>query len=120
MQTKKTLERKITPEEFYSELTNPNQHHPDNFCYIIHALNPVAKNELLLATLKHRGYDFSQEIDLLSEPERISEKIIISSSIISQDLTASWGNAFFILDVPWNNFVSMSERDCGTNVTHTM
>ena len=113
-----TLEARIKPEDFYRELTDPQTHSPVHFCYIVHALNPAAKNGLLLATINQKGYDFAQEIDLLHEPGRIAEKLLISSSIINQDHTATWGDTFFILNVPWSNFVSMSPRDSATNVTN--
>ena len=113
-----TLESRIKPEDFYRELTNPKTHDPNYFCYIVHGLNPAAKTGLLSFTIEKGGYDFKQEIDLLSEPERITEKLLISSSIINQDHVATWGDTFFILSVPWANFVSMSPRDSGTNVTN--
>ncbi|MEK6951188.1 MAG: hypothetical protein AABX13_05700 [Nanoarchaeota archaeon] len=111
------LESRVTPKMFYSELTDPRHHDPQQFCYIVHGINPVAKNGLLLAAINMEGYDFSQEIDLLCEPERISEKKLISTSIINQDHQGTWGDVFFILDVPWNNFVSISPLDQATNIT---
>lgn len=67
--------------------------------------------------MNNNGYDPRQEIDLLFEPERISEKKVISASIINQNHTAMWSDLFFILDVPWENFVSMYPEDAATNVT---
>jgi len=109
--------KKPTKEEFFSEITDPAKHDPNHYCYIVHGVNPSARTSLLLATMRNEGYDFRQEIDLLNEPHRISEKKIISTSIINQDHNATWGDVFFILDVPWDNFVSMSPRDSATNVT---
>lgn len=110
------LGARIKSEDFYRELTDPQTHDPNHFCYIVHALSPNAKQGLMLAVIRHNGYDFKQEIDLLREPERITEKLLISSSIVNQDHTATFDNTFFILNVPWINFVSMSPRDAGTNV----
>lgn len=112
----KNLETKVTPEEFYSELTDPRNHNPDNYCYIVHCLNPIVKNLLLLEIVKQGSYDCSQNIDLLYQPKRISEKKLISNNIINQGHTATWGSTFFILDVPWSNFVSMNYTDTVTNV----
>ncbi len=101
---------------FYSELTDPNLHQPNNFCYIIHALNPDAGSDLLSYAGMQNGYDASQHINLLREPHRISEKQLISASIISQDLIDTWGRVFFMLSVPWNNFLSLTPFDNDTNV----
>jgi len=111
-------ESEVRQKEFYAELTDPSEHDPSHYCYIVHGLNPMAKQHLLLATMKQNGYDFSQEIDLLNEPQKIAEKKLISTSIINQNHNATWGDVFFILDVPWDNFVSMSPRDNATNVTN--
>ena len=70
-----TLEARIEPEDFNIELTNPQNHDPDHFCYIVHAINPVAKNGLLLFAIGQNGYDFKQEIDLLHEPELVMRGI---------------------------------------------
>ena len=110
------LEARIKPEDFYRELTDPQTHDTNHFCYIVHALNPCGKLGLMLATIRNGGYDFRQEIDLLYEPERITEKLLISSSIINQDHTATFDDTFFILNVPWTNFVKLSPEDCATNV----
>ena len=73
----KNLETKVRPEDFYRELTDPCNHNPDNFCYIVHCINPSIKNNLLLLAMSNGGYDPQQEIDLLYEPERITEKKLI-------------------------------------------
>lgn len=109
-------EKKPTPEEFYRELTDPNNHDPDNYCYIIHALNSYAQVALTIFAIENKGYDPAQSIELLEEPERIPEKKLISTSIISNGHNATWGSAFFILDVPWDNFVSMSPSDSATSI----
>lgn len=111
------FESRVTAEQFAAELTDPKYHNPKNFCYIVHGINPAAHNNLMLLAMKNGGYDFKQEIDLLENPERISEKKVISSSVISENHLTTWGNVFFILDVPWENHVSMQPRDQGTNVT---
>ena len=68
--------------------------------------------------IREGRYDPSQSIDLLREPERVIDKKLISTSIISEKLRGTWGDSFFILDVPWDNFVSMSPRDSATNITN--
>ena len=104
--------------EFYAELTDPRKHDPKHFCYIVHALNPSAKNNLLMLTMMHGGYNFSQEVDLLGHPEDIVNKKLISTSIINQNHQETWGGVFYILDVPWGNFVKMSPHDRGTNINN--
>ncbi|MCB0335137.1 MAG: hypothetical protein KDD62_02495 [Bdellovibrionales bacterium] len=75
---------KVTPAEFYAELTNPRTHDPSSYRYIVHGINPEAKNGLLINVLTQEGYDPSQEINLLAEPNRIVEKKLISTSFSFQ------------------------------------
>src|SRR3989338_11305221 len=100
-----------TPEEFYRELTDPRTHDPSRFCYIVHCLNLYAQLSLLHLTLSTDSYDPSQNINLLDNPEQLADKKLISTSIINQDHTTTWGDTFFILYIPWENFVTMSPRD---------
>ena len=108
----------VTPEIFAAELTDPKHHNPERFCYLVHGLNPGAKDQLLMLALRQGRYDASQEVDLLRDPEKIVDKKLISTSIINQDHMKTWGSVFFILDAPWNNYVSMSPRDSATNITN--
>src|SRR3989344_5706107 len=112
------VEKEITPEDFYSELTDPTKHNPEKFCYVVHGIMPESYLDRLSLAIEMGGYDPSQEINLLAEPERIVDKKLISTSIINQNLHRTWGGSFFILDVPWDNFVSMSPRDSATIITN--
>jgi hypothetical protein len=107
-----------TPEEFYADLSDPRAHDPKRFCYVVHGINPYAYRDLPQFVREQRAYDPTQDVDLLKDLERIVEKKIISTSIISEAHTETWGNVFYILEVPWPNFVAMSPEMRKTLIHH--
>ena len=99
----------ISPEQFYADLTNPRSHDPDNFCYIVHAVNP--HSALSGNYMGGEESDPMQDIDLLRTPHLISRKKKISASIVSDEHMETFGKVFFILDVPWGNILDMAPED---------
>ncbi len=108
---KRFLQTPIPQERFYSDLTDPKSHNPDNFCYIVHAVNPVSQI-LLMGVIHQAGeFDHRQNIDLLRNPYLISAKKKISASVVSDEHMETFGEVFFILDVPWSNILDMDYED---------
>ena len=99
----------ILPGQFYADLTDPRSHDPNNFCYIVHAINLFSA--LFGNDMSGEEFDPRQDIDLLRTPHLISVKKKISASIISDEHMKTFGNIFFILDVPWNNILDMCYED---------
>ncbi len=107
--SKRILQTPIAPERFYSDLTDPRSHDPGNFCYIVHAVNPYSAQ--LGNYMGGEEFDPMQDIDLLRTPHFISRKKKISVSIVSDEHMKTFGNVFFILDVPWSNILDMAPED---------
>lgn len=109
--SKRFLQTPISPERFYSDLTDPKNHDPDNFCYIVHAVNPASPILLVRVIAEAGEYVPQQNIDLLRDPYLISAKKKISASIVSDEYMETFGKVFFILDVPWDNILDMDYED---------
>ncbi|MDP2905783.1 MAG: hypothetical protein Q8O22_05720 [Candidatus Omnitrophota bacterium] len=81
---------------------------PARFRFIVHALKlsddpaHLGLIERVRATGRH---DPSLEINLLKEPKRISEKPIISTSVIDETHISTWGYGGYILGVPADNIL---------------
>lgn len=89
---------------YWGQATDPSQHNPDNFRYLVHAFNPCARGNALIlnnlvtqdeGTVNDEAGD--QSIDVFKEPERINERVSLSMSLIDQDHTATWG----VLALSW-------------------
>jgi hypothetical protein len=104
----------LAPNANFLETTNPCYHNPDNFRYLVHGLMRGA-NSVAHDFLRKEGvFDDNQNIDLLTEPERISEKLHISSSLIDEAHTGTWGDYGFIIEAPFENIEHMTSEDGGT------
>lgn len=92
--------------ERVAEDTQPTQHDPNKFAYIVHALPP---NDL------GSNYNANEIINLWKNPQDISKKVLLSTSLISDLKRGTYRNLGFILRVPPENIVSTHSRDSGTN-----
>lgn len=93
----------------WGQTTDPDQHNPDNFRYLVHAFNPYARgNALILNNLVTQDEGTvtdevgDQSIDVFKEPERIDERVSLSMSLIDQDHTATWGGVLALSWLPLN------------------
>lgn len=93
----------------WGQTTDPDQHNPDNFRYLVHAFNPCAiGNALILNNLVTQDEGTvtdevgDQSIDVFKEPERIDERVSLSMSLIDQDHTATWGGVLALSWLPLN------------------
>ena len=98
-----------------TNFTSPAKHNDRKFCYVVHGLKDMGgRIHQRLFMARERVYDTSQDIDLLQYPERVSDKKVISTSIVDQDHRATWGNVGLILNVPYNNVIAAYREDVGT------
>ena len=83
---------------YWGQTTDPSQHNPDGFRYLVHAFNPDARynafviNNLVVqeeGTVIDEAGD--QSINVFKEPERVDERVSLSMSLIDQGHTATWG-----------------------------
>lgn len=104
---------------FRGDTTDPSQHDPTNFRYLVHALNPsAALNILTVLSTVGASVDSShgnQSINMYKQPERVAERVSLSMSLIDQDHTATWGGGGLIISAPEENIVLTSRTDAGTH-----
>ncbi len=106
----------LSIEKEWASMTNPRHHDPKSFRYIVHALvDDISRlSQNIAANQSRAGTD--NTIDLLSHPERISQKPFISTSLIDQDHSATFAASGFILDVPPTNIIETSPTDLASNM----
>ena len=98
----------------------PTENTPQ-FRILVHGLQSRAARTIQMITLlkeQKNGtgqYDPTQRIDLMSDPLRIHEKKLISTSCIDQDHRNTFGDVGFILSAPFENILDMSPKDSGTD-----
>lgn len=102
--------------------TDPTQHDPKQFRYLVHAINPFSQMNALQITLYDAKdgieYDESwgdQKISMYEQPERVSERVSLSMSLVDQDHSATWGEAGLIVEAPEQNVVLTSSSDAGAH-----
>lgn len=100
----------------WGETTDPDQHNPDNFRYLVHAFNPFS---LFNAIYTSKETDASndevrrQSIDLRIRPEDIDERVSVSMSLIENGRTATYGSGGIIVQAPESSIVLTSPTDAG-------
>lgn len=102
--------------------TEPLQHNPENYRYLVHAINPFSQMNALTITLYDARdgitYDKAwgdQKISMYDRPERLAERVSLSMSLIDQDHTGTWGAAGLIVEAPKHNVVLTSSSDTGAH-----
>ncbi len=111
---------KVDLEEWNNGFSNPKMVMAQEYRYLVHGVGNQARRTIqktfLLESTRKEGLelDNNQDIDLLRNPEKISDKKIISTSIIDQDHRATYGDVGFILRAPAGNVLKISAKDNGT------
>lgn len=104
---------------FQGDTTDPSQHDPTNFRYLVHALNPYVKISAMRIAVDFSDYINSshgnQSINMYKQPERVAERVSLSMSLIDQGHTATWGDGGLIISAPEENIVLTSRTDAGTH-----
>ncbi|MCB0337081.1 MAG: hypothetical protein KDD62_12275 [Bdellovibrionales bacterium] len=97
--------------------SDPRNHDPSTFRYLVHGLQgTVSRIVQRMALIELPGeFDPSQDIDLSQTPGRIREKKVVSTSIVDQDHTQTFGDGGLILATPQENILDVSHEDLGTN-----
>ncbi|MFO0970850.1 MAG: hypothetical protein U0520_00655 [Candidatus Saccharimonadales bacterium] len=110
--------------ELWGNVTEPEQHNPQSYRYLVHAINPIGQRMVFASALS-----FSQEgiygsadeqpgdqtVSLIDNPERVGDRVAVSMSLIDQDHTGTWGNAGLIVTAPEDNVILTHSRDVGTH-----
>lgn len=105
---------------YWGQTTDPSQHNPDNFRYLVHAFNPHARlSAIFLQSIIQdketavKDGQGDQSIDIFREPERIDGRVSLSMSLIDQNHSATWGNSGIIVQAPESSVVLTSPTDAG-------
>lgn len=109
--------------KIWGEVSDPKNHDPKNFRYLVHAFNPFASITRPLAVnyaeasniYKTDKLDGDQSINLFNQPERLGERVSLSMSLIDQEHTATWGDGGLIIEAPEGNIVITSPTDTGSH-----
>lgn len=126
MDEAKNLESKEQPaREAWGNTTNPKNHNPSSFRYLVYGINPMAKltipsimhQEISDRTGKGKSVDDSvrsgQSVDLLAHPEQLVRRASLSMSLIDQEHLGTWGSGGLIVQVPRGNVLLTSSEDLG-------
>jgi len=111
------------PIKIWGGVTDPKEHNPKNFRYLVHAFNPfatasqpfVAISAQLSGAYKVDKREGDQSINLFEQPERLVERVSLSMSLIDQDHTGTWGPGGIIVEAPEENIVITSPTDAGSH-----
>jgi len=120
--TESTEEKCEVIEGVWGNVTDPNEHNPKKYRYLIHGINPIAKiSSSLISTLnmqehKPSSYEGNQSINLLNNPEKIAERVTISCSLIDQEHWGTWGDVGLKLGAPEGNVIMADNKDMGAAV----
>ncbi len=104
-----------------------NDYNPNDFVFLVYAIdlpNSFFNDFHLNVVLNNFGgnYDSSQKIDLTLTPERISEKELISCSLVAKcgdsEILETYKSFGFIIKCPTENIIYASRSDLGVLYTH--
>lgn len=110
--------------EAWGEVTDPRTHDPAKFRYLVHAINPFATSSMGMVgamMLKDepssiRKDEGDQTINLFSNPERLDQRVALSSSLVDETHHGTWGQAGLIYEAPPENVLITSPQDVGAIV----
>lgn len=101
---------------YWGQTTDPSQHNPDNFRYLVHAFNPFSLFNAIYISKKTGASNDEvrrQSIDLRIRPEEIDERVSVSMSLIENGHTATYGSGGIIVQAPESSIVFTSPTDAG-------
>lgn len=101
---------------YWGQTTDPSQHNPDNFRYLVHAFNPFSLLNAIYTSEKTGASDDEarrQSINLRIRPEDIDERVSVSMSLIKNGHTATYGSSGIIVQAPESSIVLTSPTDAG-------
>lgn len=101
---------------YWGQTTDPSQHNPDNFRYLVHAFNPFSLVNAIYISKKTGASNDEvrrQSIDLRIRPEDIDERVSVSMSLIENGRTATYGSGGIIVQAPESSVVLTSPTDAG-------
>lgn len=111
--------------KIWGGVSNPEEHDPKKFRYLVHAFNLLStiSQPLIAISAKLSGAykvdkredDQQQAINLFDQPERLDERVSLSMSLIDQEHTETWGEGGIIVEAPQENIVITAATDFGSH-----
>ena len=101
---------------YWGQTTDPSQHNPDDFRYLVHAFNPFSLFNAIYTSKKTGASNDEvrrQSIDLRIRPEEIDERVSVSMSLIENGHTATYGSSGIIVQAPESSIVFTSPTEAG-------
>lgn len=106
----------------WSEVTDPQDHDPNNFQYLVHGMSVAGTRGMAnaYAGVDHASYGLTEEdvaaqrTDLLATPERVQERHTLSTSLVDTKHRGTWNKAGIIVGVPEDDVVITAPHDAGT------
>lgn len=101
---------------YWGQTTDPSQHNPGRFRYLVHAFNPFSLFNAIYTSKKTGASNDEvrrQSIDLRIRPEEIDERVSVSMSLIENGHTATYGSSGIIVQAPESSIVLTSPTDAG-------
>ena len=98
----------------WGKTTDPSDHDPKNFRYLVHGVYPRPKNFTAETAAEAASAQDDQSINLYEQPERVSERVSLSMSLIDPDHTGTWAKGGLILEVPEENIIGNGPSDLGS------
>lgn len=100
--------------------SSPTMFDSKKFRLLVHGIQSPSTDALqmlfMITQMKEGSAEpMGEKIDLMSQPSRISEIPILSTSVITQDHTETYGHAGFVLKAPFENVLDMHPEDAGTD-----
>lgn len=110
--------------EPWGNVTDPKNHNPTKFRYLVHAINPMATTSMGMVgamVLKDEPTSVNkdegdQTLNLFSNPEKLDQRVALSSSLVDQTHHGTWGRAGLIYETPSENVLITSPQDVGAIV----
>ncbi|PID83713.1 hypothetical protein CSB09_04735 [Candidatus Gracilibacteria bacterium] len=114
---------KFDSHKYWGGITNPKEHNPESFRYLVHAFNAFQfQTQIAMMQMQNTGNPHintkdqigDQSINLQINPEKVAERVSVSMSLIDNNHLETFGNTGIIVGCPEDNIIAVDNRDMGT------
>lgn len=115
------LQESMVSTDTWGGVTDPKVHDPDAFRYLVHGLSTNGHATVVYGMkidieegVEWDGDQGDQRVNLYDYPERITERVSLSTSLIDQSHRSTWGDGGLIIHAHPSNIAITSPGDNGT------
>lgn len=105
---------KVTDVKYWGDTSNPSEHNPSKFRYLIYSTSKLAKLNMTLPILEAGGK--MTDVDLFLNPDDLDKKDILNMSLIDENHTETFYSAGYLIRVPPENIRETRESEIVDNV----